>query len=194
MYRSSYCSTVAHSNNQGFSLPELLVVLLIVAFLTAMAAPSFQRTLSAQRLALGSGALLRSLSLTRSEAIKRNTRVVMCRSRTAQACETASGWESGWVVFQDTNNDAQLDAGEAIVYRQPALAEGVVLFTNGPLANFISYNALGTARHPSGALQMGTFTLCEKSASPVMAQDIVIGSVGRPRLAKRQLPACPSPS
>ena len=191
MPRMPCCSAVAHSPRRGFSLPELLVVLLIIALLAAMAGPSWTRTVSAYRLALARDALLRSLALTRSEAIKRNTRVVMCRSRTALACETLSGWQSGWVIFQDSNNDAQLDAGEAIIYRQAALPDGLVLSTNGPFTNFISYSAVGSARNPSGSPQMGTFTLCEKAVSNGMAQDFLIGSVGRPRLAQRPLLACP---
>jgi type IV fimbrial biogenesis protein FimT len=176
---------------RGFSLVELLVVLVIVATLTAMAGPSLTGLVSALRLRLATDALVRSLTLTRSEAIKRNTRVVMCKSRSGVACEPAGEWGLGWVIFQDLNNNTLADPGEMIVFRQEAFANTLVFGTNTPLRNYVSYSPLGNTRYPYGALQMGTFTVCLRSPRPTVALDVVLGNVGNPRVAKRTLFNCP---
>jgi type IV fimbrial biogenesis protein FimT len=180
-----------HCKCGGYSLVELLLVLSIVAVLTAMAAPALTGIAASYRLYGAAEAFAQSLSLTRSEAIKRNARVVMCKSRTGLACETESGWESGWLVFQDSNNDAQLGPAEVVILRHAALPEALAFTSNLPFSAYISYSALGAARYPSGALQMGRFTLCIKSPQPTSGRDFIVGSVGRPRVASRQLDRCP---
>lgn len=176
---------------RGYSFVELLVVLAIVATLAAQAVPAIKSVVSTLRLKLAVDAMVNCLSLTRSEAIKRNARVVMCKSRSGKVCEAAVGWEAGWLVFQDSNNNSQVDPGEAIIYQHGELSRMLAFFTNAPVANYVSYTALGTTRYPSGALQMGTFTVCEKSLGATVARDIVIGNVGRPRVALRNLRKCP---
>jgi len=58
---------------RGFTAIELLVVLSIVAILATVAAPSFRQFIAKQRIKSASSALVDSLRIARSEAIKRNT-------------------------------------------------------------------------------------------------------------------------
>lgn len=98
----------------GFSLIELLVVVLIVAIVAGLALPGFQRTLASNRLVSQHNELLAGLSLARSEAIRRNTPVALCAANAAQsACQTA--WGRDWLVWQDTDADGTVDADETIL-------------------------------------------------------------------------------
>ena len=106
----------------GFTLIELLVVVALVVILQSLAAPAFSAMVNSMRMTSAVNSLFSSLMLARSEAIKRNSRAVVCKSATGDACITTGGWEQGWIVFHDANNNAALDAGEAILSRQQAVS------------------------------------------------------------------------
>jgi prepilin-type N-terminal cleavage/methylation domain-containing protein len=90
----------------GFTLIELLVVLAIGAILLAVGVPSFTYMIDRNRVAGEVNEMLADLALTRSEALARRGRVIMCRSANptspAAICDAAAtDWSSGWIVFVD---------------------------------------------------------------------------------------------
>lgn len=175
-------------NQSGVTLIELMVVLAVSAILLAIGIPSFASVASSSRLAGATNALVSSLHLARSEAIKRNSRAVLCKSASGLACATSGGWQQGWVVFHDANNNAALDAGESVILAQSALPSSLLVTAETPVSNYISYAPAGAARMISGAWQFGTLTLCQQSDQGG-ARQVVISSTGRPRTVK--LASCP---
>lgn len=175
----------------GFTLIELMVVVALVAVLQTLAAPALSGMVNSMRLTTAVNSLFSSLLLARSEAIKRNSRVVVCKSVTGVACNTTGGWEQGWIVFHDANNNAVVDAGEAILSREQALPEPFRFIGNTPLINYVSFTSMGMTKNTSGALQFGRLTVCQESAARVEARQIVISSAGRPRTVKTTVEHCP---
>ncbi len=174
----------------GLSMVESLVVLAISGLLGGLAAPSFSALVHAQRgSALASG-MFASLQLTRVAAITRNDRVVMCKSRDGSGCNTAGGWQQGWIVFHDRNNNATLDPGETVIERQQALSPGWGLTGNAPVSNYVSYGSTGYSKLISGAFQAGTFTVCPVTGGRSEAREIIINSAGRVRVQKAVATAC----
>lgn len=179
------------SNSCGFTLIELMVVVAVASILMALAAPAMSHFTNAMRVTTGVNSLHSSLLLARSEAGKRNSRAVVCKSASGQACTTTGGWEQGWIVFHDANNNAALDAGEALLLRQEVIRHPIRIEGNAPLQSYVSYTPMGRTSFTSGAFQAGTFTVCQESASQVDARQIVISSSGRPRTVRTTVAQCP---
>ena len=175
----------------GFTLIELMVVVAIAAILASQAVPSLTATVRSIQLSTATNTFFTSLILTRSEAIKRNSRAVLCKSVAGGACDSSGGWEQGWIVFHDLNNNVTVDAGEVILLRQEALQVPLRLTGNTNVANYISYTSTGTTEMVSGAFQAGTLTACTESLTRVVARQIVISSMGRPRSVKAEVQQCP---
>ena len=93
----------------GFTIIEILIVVVILAILMSLAAPSFIRTLRSTTVSNSINGMMADLRFARSEAVRRGSTVIVCRSDDPEAaspvCATSgagsSGWASGWIVFLD---------------------------------------------------------------------------------------------
>jgi type IV fimbrial biogenesis protein FimT len=172
----------------GYTLVELLVVVALGSIVLSIAVPSMTAMLTAQRSNAAGSSFLASLNLARVEAIKRNARVVLCKSSGGVSCDLTGGWNQGRITFHDVNNNAALDADEQLIERHGAMPDGLSLTGNSQVANYVSYSASGSAKLVSGAFQAGTFTFCLTPASSAEVQQIVLSSTGRAR-ARKGVPA-----
>ncbi len=175
----------------GFTLIELMVVLVVAAVLQSLAAPAVSAMLDSVRVTSAVNSLFSSFLLARSEAIKRNAHAVVCKSDSGETCATGGGWEQGWIVFHDVNKNARRDPGEARLSRQSALSASIRLTGNGPVASYVSYTPMGNTTYTAGAFQAGTLIVCAKSANRVEAHQLALNMVGRPRTVKAKLQRCP---
>lgn len=130
----------------GFTLIELIITVAIAAIVLAIGIPSFKETILQNRLTTYTNQLIGAINLARSEAIKRGVRVTPCPSNGAD-CE-AIGYEKGWIVFTDPNNNAKLDTvnGETIIRIFEKMPDGMTLTGNGNVDTYISYTGDGVSR------------------------------------------------
>ena len=175
----------------GYSLVEMMFALVLVVLVQALATPAISGIVNSSRVNTGAEAIFNSLLLARSEAVKRNGKVVVCKSAMGNGCSLSGDWQQGWIVFHDANNNATLDAGETILHREAGLSSQVRISGNGPVKNYVSYGPLGRTSLASGAFQAGTLTACIRSAGQVQARQVVINSSGRARLARDKVDDCP---
>ena len=93
---------------------ELLVVMAIAAILLAVGIPSFRPLLNSMRLSTAASTLIADLSRARSEAIKRNSRMLMCvRNSAGTDCAIGAGWAGGWIVCYDDETNSSPGNGIA---------------------------------------------------------------------------------
>lgn len=175
---------------RGFTLLELMAVLAIVGILTGVAFPSMRTLVRSVQLSTASNDLLAGILMARSEAIKRNARVAICKSADGVLCAASGGWHQGWMVFHDANNNGARESGEAIVHRQQALHSDLRVTGNLTVARYVSYAPNGTTMHTSGSFQAGTITVCNQSTEAGAARQIILNSNGRPRVQKTSVGYC----
>jgi len=164
----------------GFSLIEVLIGVAIVGLLLLAAGPSYRHWIAAQELANHAHFLAGTLNQARSEAIKSGYRVNLCKTRDRQQCaDDGSGWELGWILFIDENQDGEISDGETVLRTEGPPGNGITVRGNRPVADYVSYTSLGHARMLSGALQMGTFVVCKPGQD---ALQVVLANSGRARV------------
>jgi len=175
---------------RGFTLVELLMVVAIIAILCGASVPAMTNLIRSAALTSATNDLFASFTLARSEAVKRNSRVVVCKSNNGASCATAGGWEQGWIVFHDSNNNGTRETGEHLVQHTQALSSDLRLSGNLNVSRYVSYAASGSAKLSSGAFQAGTITLCNVSTRATDARQIIMNSSGRPRVQKTPVASC----
>ncbi|MBS0319205.1 MAG: GspH/FimT family pseudopilin [Proteobacteria bacterium] len=158
---------------------ETLVGLAIASLLVALGVPAYGSFLAAYRLRNEAHDLAQTLMLARSEAIKRNARVNVCKSVDQRRCGAPAGFEAGWIVYEDPGRTGQPGADGVLIRVRPPSAAGVTIRGNRPVADLVSYTTWGHARTLTGALQIGTFTLCLSGQD---ALHVVLASTGRVRV------------
>lgn len=174
--------TSALTRKRGFTLVELLVVLLIAALSLALAAPLLTEVLHRARIGAESARLLSAINLARSEAVLRSTPVTLCPSPSSRTAATscAGDYAGGWMIFANPDRDRDVDTpGDEVLHVFSAAPRG-----------FSVRNGAGTRAAdraidflPDGTSHSNrTLLVCPPAGSAAAPRAVVINIVGRARL------------
>jgi type IV fimbrial biogenesis protein FimT len=168
------CTKLKRSS--GVTLIELLVVLAIAAILAQIALPEFSDIMKNNRSTARINELQTSLTFARTEAVKRNSPVVLCKSTNGTSCTSAgTDWHNGWIVFVDVDNSGTVNNGEDVLSLHGNADEKFTLtFT----PTMVAYAGNGLATQG----QNGTYALCDDRGA-AHARGVIVTVSGRPRLA-----------
>lgn len=167
----------------GFTLIELLVTVAILAVLLKVAVPSFSDAFLSNRLAAYSNDFIASAQLARSEAIKRNVTIKLCRSSDGTSCAGSGGWQQGWIVFNDTDGSGGINGSETLIQYQQAMSADFHLTGNVYTITFPPSSA-GTT--------VASLTLCRSTPTAGRQErTIAIGATGRPTVTTTRTGTCP---
>ena len=168
--------TQAPHNAAGITLAELLIAIGVTAILAAIAAPNFAAVLRTNARSAAVNEFVHSLLLARSTAATSANSVAICPSRNGLECNNGSGWETGWIVFQNTDRDQPplRDSNELVLYRQHGWQHGTIR----------SNRTAFTFRRSTQGDVNGTVVFCTRGSADE-ARAIIISHSGRPRVSKR---------
>ncbi len=180
---------------RGFTLMELMVVLAVVGVIMGIAVPNFGLYIRNSRLTGAANDLLASVTMARSEAIKRQVPVAVCATddpnQGTPACN--GGPFSAWVVWVDADNDWVPDnnVNEPVLERHPALDASLTIRSDNN--GRIKYQFSGFTSPPSGGIvPTSNVAMCDdRGTAPTIAgvsaaRAIRISATGRPRVTKDQ--------
>jgi type IV fimbrial biogenesis protein FimT len=132
----------------GFTVTELVMVMTIIGVITAIGVPSFKYVTASNRISSEINGLLGDMQFARSQAIKQGLTVTICSSSNSTSpsplCNAGNTWNTGWIVFLDSNNDQQVDNGEQVIRVQPPFSSNDTLISAAAYAA-ATYNRMGYA-------------------------------------------------
>ncbi len=169
---------------RGFTLIEMMIVLVLIATLLSIGAPMMQRQLAGTRLHTESSRFLAAINLARSEAVMRNHPVSICPSAMARTGipECSGIYAGGWIVFANADRDKVVDSGTDAVLRVfEGLPDGYQLTNRSGSRDafeLINYLPDGTSHSTR------TLMFCPPQQLGVPSLSIVMNIVGRARLVE----------
>ncbi len=188
--------SIVMKTNHGYSIIELISTLVLATFLLAVGIPRLNVFFDSNRMVSNTNNLVSAIQIARSEAIKRGQRVTVCKSANADAgapkCSTSGGWETGWIVFEDTAGDGDFSSATDTILRRQAGVDGATttIRTGSPtVSDYIMFTSRGIPKTTTGGAQSGTFRVCDDRgmtnvSGNVIARGVVLNAAGRVRLSK----------
>ena len=158
----------------GFTLPELMIALAVLGILVAAGLPSLTNLVRDQRIKTATSDVFVSLIYARSEAIKRNDRVVVCAANsTIDGCANSSNWAAGWIVFLDKDANG-FPSTAADILRKNSPVPNVTLSGTATNATYMRDGRLNAA--------VGNFTVSSPDDASITKRCIRMDPSGRPNI------------
>lgn len=163
----------------GVTLIEMMIAISVLAILATIAVPGMRSVIKNNRATTQANLLLSSLSLARSEAVKRGVRVSVCSSTDSATCAGSANWATGWIVFTDNTGTAgSLDGTDVLIRVQENLKGESTLSDSGASITNIQYLSTGLSNTSA------TFQLRNAGCFGDSNRDITVNSVGRISVSK----------
>ena len=159
---------------QGFTLIEMMITIVIAAILVSVGVPSFESVLKRNNIESLQMKLASAVSTARSEAASRNITVSMCSSNNTTAC--GGIWSDGWISFEDVDADGVLDATEIVIDVYEHDSNYTIAATNksGATTGRLTFSPRGYMEGTEAAL----FTMCEPKKEVQYARGIFVSASG----------------
>jgi type IV fimbrial biogenesis protein FimT len=169
---------VRNAESDGFTLIEMMIVLVIVAVVLVLAPPGMAQLSLSTNLKSYSQDMLSSVYLARSEAIKRNAPATLCVSTDATICAGTGDWEEGWIVVA---------ADGTVIKSQPAIMPGYRM-----TGSAVAPGSHTMVFEPSGAASTSSIiTICRKLPQVGnQEREIRVSPTGRARVTTATAGSC----
>jgi type IV fimbrial biogenesis protein FimT len=162
-----------------------MITVAVVGVISSVAAPSLGDFLKNSALRGQAHNLMSSITMARSEAGKRGSRVILCRSADPDAATPTCGgsdkdWSTGWLLFvaEDTDNDFDLGT-DILIGKGAAAATQTGIKSNNIGNNHLVFGPDGTLQETGSA----QYAVCDDRGE-AYGRQINVTLVGRANLVK----------
>jgi len=161
------------TENQGFTLIELMITLAVAAVVLTLAVPSLGDLQQRNRQAAAANELVAHLNVARLHAVTYREITIACPADSTLECGGHNRWHDGWIVFRDPDRDNRPnDAADLL--RVGTGLEG--LWSDSAGRTLVRYRPEGNAY---GTNQ--TIKLCDPGGV-TRPRAVIISNPGRPRV------------
>lgn len=142
---------IRYRSARGFTLIELMITIIVLGILTVIALPSFRSFIAAERIKNTSFDIIAALTLTRSEAMKRNVQV--------SAVPVNNDWAQGWAITAPDGT---------VISRRNAMPGGITItcFQGSPL---VAQASCGPARYDVNGRNAGNAQSIQVNSADAVA-------------------------
>ena len=178
---------VGRALQRGVTMAELVIVMMIVAIITAIGVPLYRHVTTDNRMSTEVNALLGDLEYARSEAVREGRTVTVCvaGSVTSPYSCAPSGvntWQDGWIVFVDVNDNQTIASDQDVLRVHEPFTSGDTFDANYGVGS-VSFNRDGFAY--TGEANV-TITLTNSSNDAVFTRCLLLSQSGMMTTALHQ--------
>lgn len=128
---------------RGFSLIELLTVIVIASILLMIGVPSYKSMIASNNAYTENNNLFSDLQMARSEAIKQGLPITVCSADTSgnapYICSDSSDWTGGWIICS-----VCVAVGNSVIkVQQPINSGSSIASSSDTVLTRVVYNAFG---------------------------------------------------
>ncbi len=162
---------------KGFTLIELMVTIAVAAILVALALPSFRNLIVNSRLNGVASDMVDFVSFARSESIKRNSTIQLCRADNS-AATTCAGSSGDWVNWVVLSGATVLRRGELNTYG------GSMAMTSTLTNDRVDFGGDGLARTGGSLIAESEISTCSTDGPSESIRDVRFGAASRVSVVK----------
>ena len=177
---------------RGFTLMEMMIVLAVAAVILAIGAPNFRDFRMNNALTAAANDYLASLQLARTEAVKRQSIVSICRSADPGSASARCDGDdfSGWIVFDDPDGDCDRTDAERVIRGEARQDNSLQAPANGVCASF---NRAGFSRELPDGVLADRLLFCDQRGTALqggtdqsIARGVILDRTGRAQITRDQ--------
>jgi type IV fimbrial biogenesis protein FimT len=161
----------------GFTLAELIITLALGLILLGIGIPAFHLLAEGSQQTAEINCFVRHLSLARSSAVKTGRDHVLCPSSDLSHCEEQTGWQEGFILFEDRNEDGMRESDERLVHVNRPTGKIAISMHSTMGRTHITFRADG--RSAGSNL---TLTFCDPDGE-VPPKAVILSNSGKSRIS-----------
>ncbi len=178
MNASPYIASMKKRAQNGFTLYELMITLLIVGVVLTLGMPNLTAFTQNSRITTTANNLHAAFQVARSEAARSKATITICASDNSMdaTADCQGNWEDGFIIFLDLNGDiARAGADESVLRAHPAVANGVNLVIANN-STYFSYASTGLGRgNVGGQPAVSQIIVCDERGLVETSKDFSAG-------------------
>lgn len=194
-----HCSPISKRKQNGMTLIEIMVAMVVVGILFALGAPNFKNWLQSGQIRTSAESILNGLQIAKGAAVNRNAKVVFQMTNTLDATCAPSLTGTNWIISQNDPagatgacNAAPSDTVAPFIIQKRSGADGSPNAAANATAASVTFDGLGRANTPTTITVSnptgGACTTLGGGGGPMRCMNITVTTGGRIRMCDPALP------